>query len=77
MKLGQFKIEKPVFLAPMAGVTDKAYREIARCIGARYVWTEMISDKALTYQNSRTLSMLDLRGKNHHALCSFLAQSRR
>lgn len=63
MKLGQFKMENPVFLAPMAGVTDKAYREIARSIGARYVWTEMISDKALTYQNSRTLSMVDLTGE--------------
>ncbi|MEA4902864.1 tRNA dihydrouridine synthase DusB [Desulfitobacterium sp.] len=63
MKLGQFEMDKPVFLAPMAGVTDKAYREIARSIGAHYVWTEMISDKALTYQNSRTLSMLDLTGE--------------
>ncbi|HVJ50498.1 tRNA dihydrouridine synthase DusB [Desulfitobacterium sp.] len=63
MKLGQFEMEKPVFLAPMAGVTDKAFRETARAIGARYVWTEMISDKALTYQNSRTLNMLDLTGE--------------
>lgn len=63
MKLGQFEMVRPVFLAPMAGVTDKAYREIARSVGARHVWTEMISDKALTYQNTRTLSMLDLTGE--------------
>lgn len=63
MKLGQFKIEKPVFLAPMAGVTDKAFRETACAIGACYVCTEMISDKALTYHNTRTLSMLDLSGE--------------
>lgn len=63
MKLGQFELKIPVFLAPMAGVTDKAFRETVRSVGGRYVWTEMISDKALTFLNSRTLEMLDLRGE--------------
>lgn len=63
MKLGNYNIETPVFLAPMAGVTDKAFRETVRSVGGQYVWTEMISDKALTYQNSRTLQMLDLSGE--------------
>lgn len=63
MKLGHFDLGIPVFLAPMAGVTDKAFRETVRSVGGRYVWTEMISDKALTYLNSRTLEMLDLRGE--------------
>lgn len=63
MKLGKFELNTPVFLAPMAGVTDKAFRETARSIGARYVSSEMISDKALTFLNSRTLSMLDLEGE--------------
>ncbi|WP_425805752.1 tRNA dihydrouridine synthase DusB [Desulfitobacterium sp. Sab5] len=63
MKLGKFELNTPVFLAPMAGVTDKAFRETARSIGARYVSTEMISDKALTFLNPRTLSMLDLEGE--------------
>lgn len=64
MKLGQFDLGTPVFLAPMAGVTDKAFRQTVRSVGGRNVWTEMISDKALTYHNSRTLEMLDLRGEN-------------
>ena len=63
MKLGQFELRVPVFLAPMAGVTDKAFRETVRSVGGRYVWTEMISDKALTFLNSRTLEMLDLTGE--------------
>jgi tRNA-dihydrouridine synthase B len=63
MRLGQFNLDVPVFLAPMAGVTDKAFRETVRSVGGRYVWTEMVSDKALTYLNSRTLEMLDLRGE--------------
>ncbi|TGE34104.1 tRNA dihydrouridine synthase DusB [Desulfosporosinus sp. Sb-LF] len=63
MKLGQYELEVPVFLAPLAGVTDKAFRETVCAVGGKYVWTEMISDKALTYQNSRTLKMLDLQGE--------------
>lgn len=63
MKLGHYELGVPVFLAPLAGVTDKAFRETVRSVGGKYVWTEMISDKALTYQNSRTLQMLDLSGE--------------
>ncbi len=63
MQLGKFQWENPVFLAPMAGVTDKAFRETVRSVGGHLVWTEMISDKALTYQNSRTLEMLNLSGE--------------
>ena len=63
MKLGNYEFEVPVFLAPLAGVTDKAFRETVCAVGGEYVWTEMISDKALTYQNTRTLSMLDLNGE--------------
>jgi len=51
----------PVFLAPMAGVTDRAFRETVRSLGGKYVVTEMISDKALNYLNSRTLRMLDIK----------------
>lgn len=63
MRLGNFDLGVPVFLAPMAGVTDKAFRETVRSVGGHYVWTEMISDRALTYLNSRTLGMLDLKGE--------------
>lgn len=63
MRLGKFDVGIPAFLAPMAGVTDKAFRETVRSVGGRHVWTEMISDKALTYLNSRTLEMLDLSGE--------------
>ena len=61
MKLGQYNWNLPVFLAPMAGVTDKAFRETVRMVGGDYVVTEMISDKALIHRNSRTLHMLDIR----------------
>ncbi|MGI6119988.1 MAG: tRNA dihydrouridine synthase DusB [Desulfosporosinus sp.] len=64
MKLGHYEFRVPVFLAPLAGVTDKAFRETVRSVGGKYVWTEMISDKALIYQNSKTLNMLDLSGES-------------
>ncbi|MHB1652441.1 MAG: tRNA dihydrouridine synthase DusB [Desulfitobacteriaceae bacterium] len=63
MRLGIFELEHPVFLAPMAGVTDKAFRQTVQAVGGKYAWTEMISDKALVYQNPRTLNMLDVGGE--------------
>lgn len=63
MKLGRDELGVPVFLAPLAGVTDKAFRETVRSLGGKYVWTEMISAKALTYGNVKTLQMLDLGGE--------------
>jgi len=63
MKLGHYELGVPVFLAPLAGVTDKAFRETVCAVGGEYVWTEMISDKALNYKNAKTLSMLDLSGE--------------
>ncbi|MDD2234356.1 MAG: tRNA dihydrouridine synthase DusB [Desulfitobacteriaceae bacterium] len=61
MKLGRYNWDLPVFLAPMAGVTDKAFRETVRLVGGKYTVTEMISAKALNYQNCHTLHMLEIK----------------
>lgn len=63
MKIGSVVIPNQVVLAPMAGVTDKAYRIIAREHGCGLIYTEMISAKALTYKNIRTKALLDLTGE--------------
>ncbi len=63
MRLGKYELGTPVFLAPMAGVTDKAFRQTVRSVGGTLTWTEMISDMALNYQNPRTLHMLNLSGE--------------
>jgi len=47
--------------APMAGVTDKAFRQIIRSLGGPMVVSEMISSQALHYGNKKTLRMIDLR----------------
>ena len=46
MQLGTFRIENPIVLAPMAGVTDWAYRYIAASLGADITVTEMVSSRA-------------------------------
>ncbi len=52
------KTEFPVLLAPMAGVTDLAFREICRAMGADFSYTEMVSAKGLYYGSDRTASLL-------------------
>ena len=65
MKIGNIEIQGRTALAPMAGVTDMAFREICREYGAPYTYTEMISAKALTYEDKKTGKLLAL-GKNEH-----------
>ena len=58
MRIGNFEFEYPVFLAPMAGVTDTPYRILAREMGCPLVYSEMVSDKGINYRNEHTLNML-------------------
>lgn len=51
-------------MAPMAGVTDKPFRILVREMGCDLVFTEMISGKAIQYNNRRTWNMLDLKGES-------------
>ncbi len=58
MKIGDFEIENNVFLAPMAGVSDTAFRRICKRYGAGLVYSEMISAKAMHYHDKKTAKML-------------------
>ncbi len=60
VSIGGVDLANPVVLAPMAGVTDLAYRLLAKEMGSALVCTEMISDKALVFRNERTLDMIRL-----------------
>ncbi|MDR2360981.1 MAG: tRNA dihydrouridine synthase DusB [Oscillospiraceae bacterium] len=51
----------PMLLAPMAGVTDAAFREVCRGFGAVFTYSEMVSSKALVYQDAKSVGLL-LRG---------------
>lgn len=63
MQIGSVKLANNVIAAPMAGVTDRAYRLIAREQGCGLTVTEMVSDLALLFANPRTYRMLDFRGE--------------
>jgi tRNA-dihydrouridine synthase B len=58
MRIGDIEITSKLALAPMAGVTDLAFRAMCREMGAGLTYTEMISAKALVYQDSKTRSLL-------------------
>ena len=58
MKIGNITIDTPVALAPMAGVTDVAFRQICSELGAGLTCTELVSSKALCYKDKKTFSLL-------------------
>ena len=65
IKIGDITISSKLALAPMAGVTDLAFRTICREHGAGLTYTEMVSAKALVYQDRKTRSLLEI-GENEH-----------
>lgn len=58
LKIGNVEIENNVVLAPMAGICNSAFRRIIREMGAGLIYAEMVSDKALVYENQKTEDML-------------------
>lgn len=58
MHIGTVEINSQLALAPMAGVTDAAFRQICSELGAGYTITELISSKALCYHDKKTFSLL-------------------
>jgi len=59
IKSGTTAVTRPILaLAPMAGITDSAYRQMCKHYGADVVYTEMISADGLHYDSKKTLAML-------------------
>ena len=65
MRFGSIEIESKLALAPMAGVTDLAFRTICREHGAGLTYTEMVSSKALVYQDGKTRGLLRIAPDEH------------
>ena len=57
-KIGNVEIKNRVVLAPMAGISNSAYRTIIKEMGAGLIVAEMVSDKAIMYESKKTLDML-------------------
>ena len=66
MRIGTIEVKHPLFLAPMAGVTDWAFRTICAQLGAGVTVTEMVSSRALVYQDKKSAKLLR---KNAGSVC--------
>ncbi|MBQ1899723.1 MAG: tRNA-dihydrouridine synthase family protein, partial [Erysipelotrichaceae bacterium] len=58
-------IDSRIIVAPMAGITNDAFRQLCFEFGAGLVYTEMVSDKAIFYNNQKTLDMLKISDEFH------------
>lgn len=66
MQIGTIQLENPIFLAPMAGVTDWAFRTVCAQLGAAVTVTEMVSSRALVYKDQKSAKLLR---KNQGGIC--------
>lgn len=66
MQIGKIQIDNPIFLAPMAGVTDWAFRSVCAKLGAGVTVTEMVSSRALVYKDAKSAKLLR---KNEGSVC--------
>lgn len=57
-KIGNIELKNNVVLAPMAGISNSAYRTIIKEMGCGLIYAEMVSDKAITYGSKKTIDML-------------------
>lgn len=60
IKIGRVQLKNNVILAPMAGVSNQSFRQIAKEFGVALVCSEMVSDHAINYRNEKTLKMLEI-----------------
>ena len=62
-KIGNIEIKNQIVLAPMAGISNTAYRQIIKEMGAGLIFAEMVSDKAIMYGSSKTFDLLKMDDK--------------
>jgi len=67
VRIRDVEIKGHTALAPMAGVTDLAFRTVCRELGTSYTCTEMVSAKALMYQDRKSRALLKLGESEHPA----------
>lgn len=64
MNIGTLQLKNNIFVAPMAGITDTAFRTICSEMGAGLLFTEMISAKGLYYNDKKTKELMNIEDKN-------------
>lgn len=60
MKIGNIELKKGLLLGPMAGVTDRVYRQLCQEQGCELTFTEMVSAKAISYGNQKSKLILEI-----------------
>jgi nifR3 family TIM-barrel protein len=65
VKIGSVQIDNPVALGPMAGVTDLPFRVLCKEQGCGLLYTEMVSAKALYYNNANTQTLMEIHESEH------------
>ena len=73
-KIGHVEISNRVVAAPMAGVSDRAYRHMAQLFGCGLIFSEMISDMGLIYGQAKTRQLAERSGDEPLALQIFGSQ---
>lgn len=63
LKIGNKELENNIILAPMAGVTDLPFRKICKEFGPGLVCTEMVSSKAIFYNDTKTKLLMNTNGE--------------
>lgn len=63
MQIGSFKLDNNLFLAPMAGVTDRPFRQLCRKLGAGMAVSEMVSSNSLLWGSTKTLRRANHEGE--------------
>ena len=74
VKIGDIELCGNLTLAPMAGVTDFAFRRVCRGLGAALTTTEMVSAKALVYKDEKTKSLLYIPEDEHPCAAQIFAR---
>jgi len=64
-KIGDIEIKNRIIAAPLAGISNEAYRKILFDMGAGLVYSEMVSDKGINFNNKKTLNMLKIGAQEH------------
>lgn len=59
-KIGNVEIKNKIVLAPMAGISNTSYRKIIKSMGCGLIFAEMVSDKAIVFENKKTLDLLKM-----------------
>ncbi len=65
LKIGDIEINSRVVIAPMAGISNNAFKKLIRKMSPGLITTEMVSDKAILHGNEKTLKMIEIDEEEH------------